>query len=186
LTLSGSLVLIEEVAISIHLPSVYLVAVKLSCRHARERQKKKENVDEEAYQKRRGHRLLEQAVAAPTLDPCVTIASGNRWPPLDKRSVKLSSPPPAFQSTFANRVLLRQTLYNLSHISGTFTNGAQLTPKFISKRRQSFRMLTIFNKHNVRQHSPANINSYKPLATFTSGTGRLSKRRSKRRSVNPA
>jgi len=131
---------------------------------------------------------LEQAVAAPTLDPCVTIAfiaSGNRWPPLDKRSVKLSSPPPEFQSTFANRVLLRQTLYNLSQISGTFTNGAQLTPKFISKRRQSFCMLKKFNKHNVRQHSPANINSYKLLATFTSGAGRLSKRRSKRRSVNP-
>jgi len=47
-------------------------------------------------------------------------------------------------------------------------------------------MLKIFNKHNVRQHSPANINSYKLLATFTSGAGRLSKRRSKRRSVNPA
>ena len=60
---------------------------------------------------------LEQAVAVPTLAPCVTIASiasNNRWPPLDKRSVKLSSPPPASQSTFANRVLLRQTLYNLS------------------------------------------------------------------------
>jgi len=132
---------------------------------------------------------LEQAVAVPTLAPCVTIAfiaSGNRWPPLDKRSVKLSSPPPASQSTFANRVLLRQTLYNLSQLSGTFTNGAQLTPKFISKRRQSFCMLKNFNKHNVRQHSPANFNSYKLLATFTSGAGRLSKRRSKRRSVNPA
>jgi len=115
---------------------------------------------------------LEQAVAVPTLAPCVTIAfiaSGNRWPPLDKRSVKLSSPPPASQLTFANRVLLRQTLYNLSQLSGTFTNGAQLTPKFISKRRQSFCMLNIFNKHNVRQHSPENTNSYKLLATFTSG-----------------
>ena len=47
-------------------------------------------------------------------------------------------------------------------------------------------MLKFFNKHNVRQHSPAIINSYKLLATFTSGAGRLSKRRSKRRSVNPA
>jgi len=47
-------------------------------------------------------------------------------------------------------------------------------------------MLKNFNKHNVRQHSPANINSYKLLATFTSGAGRLSNRRSKRRSVNPA
>jgi len=115
---------------------------------------------------------LEQAVAVPTLAPCVTIAfiaSGNRWPPLDKRSVKLSSPPPASQSTFANRVILRQTLYNLSQLSGTFTNGAQLTPNFISKRRQSFCMLKVFNKHNVRQHSPANINSYKLSATLTSG-----------------
>ena len=134
---------------------------------------------------------LEQAVAFPTLAPCVTIAfiaSGNRWPPLDKRSVKLCSPPPASQSTYANRALLRQTLYmyNLSQLSGTFTNGAQLIPKFISKRRQSFCMLNFFNKHNVRQQSPANINSYKLLATFTSGAGRLSKRRSKRRSVNPA
>ena len=41
LTLPGSLVLITEVATSIHHPSVYLVAVKLSCRHARERQKNK-------------------------------------------------------------------------------------------------------------------------------------------------
>jgi len=43
---------------------------------------------------------LEQAVTVPTLAPCVTIAfiaSGNRWPPLDKRSVKLSSPPSASQ-----------------------------------------------------------------------------------------
>ena len=40
LTLHGSLVLIEEVATSIHLTSVYLVAVNLSCRHAREMQKK--------------------------------------------------------------------------------------------------------------------------------------------------
>jgi len=47
-------------------------------------------------------------------------------------------------------------------------------------------MSKIFNKHNVRQRLPANINSYKRLATFTSGAGRLSKRRSKRRSVNPA
>jgi len=47
-------------------------------------------------------------------------------------------------------------------------------------------MLKNFNKHNVYQLSPANINSYKLLATFTSGAGRLSKRRSKRRSVNPA
>jgi len=47
-------------------------------------------------------------------------------------------------------------------------------------------MLKNFNKHNVRQRSPANINSYKCLATFTGGAGRLSKRRSKRRSVNPA
>jgi len=74
----------------------------------------------------------------------------------------------------------------ISQLSGTFTNGAQLTPKFISKRRQSFCMLKIFNEHNVRQHSPANISSYKRLATFASGFGRLSKRRSKRRSVNPA
>jgi len=83
---------------------------------------------------------LEQAVAVHTLSPCVTIAfiaSGNRWPRLDKRSVKLSSPPPASQSTFANRVQLKQTLYNFSQLSGTFTNGAQLTPKFISKRRQA-------------------------------------------------
>jgi len=46
---------------------------------------------------------LEQAVTVPTQAPCVTIAfiaSGNRWPPLDKRSVKLSSLPPAFQSAF--------------------------------------------------------------------------------------
>ena len=43
-----------------------------------------------------------------------------------------------------------------------------------------------FNEHNVRQRSPANINSYKRLATFTGGAGRMSKRRSKRRSVNPA
>jgi len=132
---------------------------------------------------------LEKTVAVPTLAPCVTIAFialVNRWPPLDKRSVKLSSPLPASQSTFANRVLLRQTQYNLSQLSGTFTSGAQLTPTFISKRRQSFCMSNIFNKHNVRQRSPANINSYKRLATFTSGAGRLSKRRSKRRSVNPA
>jgi len=132
---------------------------------------------------------LKQAVAVPTLAPCVTIAfiaSGNRWHPLDKRSVKLSSPPPASQSTFANRVLLGQTLYNLSQLSGTFTNGAQLTPKFNSKRRQSFCMVKIFNKHNVRQHLPANINSYKLLAILTNGAGRLSKRRSKRRCVNPA
>ena len=132
---------------------------------------------------------LQQAVAVPTLASGVTIAfiaSGNRWPPLDKRSVKLSSPPLASQSTFANRVLLRQTLYNLSQLSGTFTNGAQLTPKFISKRRQSFGMLKLFNKHNVRQHSRANINFYKLSATFTSEAGRLSKRRSKRPSVNPA
>ena len=47
-------------------------------------------------------------------------------------------------------------------------------------------MLKFFNRHNVRQHSPANINSYELLATFTNGAGRLSKRRSKRRSVNPA
>jgi len=132
---------------------------------------------------------LEQAVAVPTLAPCVTIAfiaSGNRWPPLDNRSVKLSSPPPASQSTFANRVLLRRTLYNFSQLSGTFTNGAQLTPMFFSKHRQSFCILKFFNKHNVCQHSPANTNSYKLLATFTSGAGRLSKRRSKRRTVNPA
>ena len=109
---------------------------------------------------------LEQAVAVPMLAPCVTIAfiaSGNRWPPLDKRSVKLISPPPASQSTFANRVLLRQTLYNSGQLSVTFTNGAQLTPTFISKRRQSFCMLNIFKKHNVRQHSPANITFYKHL-----------------------
>jgi len=94
---------------------------------------------------------LEQAVAVHMLSRCVTIAfiaSGNRWPRLDKRSVKLSSPPPASQSTFANRVQLKQTLYNLSQLSGMFTNGAQLTPKFISKRRQSFCMLKT-NKHNV-------------------------------------
>ena len=42
LTLPGSLVLIEEVATSIHLPSVYLVDVKLSCRHARERPTKRD------------------------------------------------------------------------------------------------------------------------------------------------
>jgi len=117
LTLPGSLVLIEEVATSIHLPSVYLVAVKLSCRHVRERQKQK-NVSIKRPTKRDAYtESLEQAVAIPTLAPCVTIAfiaSGNRWPPLDKRSVKLSSPPPASQSTFVNRVLLRQTLYNLS------------------------------------------------------------------------
>ena len=132
---------------------------------------------------------LEQAVAVPTLAPSVTIAliaSGNRWPSLDKRSVKLRSPPPASQSTFANRVLLRQTQYNLSQLSGTFTSGAQLTPTFISKRRQSFCMLNFFNKHNVCQHLPAKINSYILLATFTSEAGHLSKRRSKRRSVNPA
>jgi len=132
---------------------------------------------------------LEQAVAVPTPVPCVTIvfiASGNRWPPLDKRSVKLSSPPLASQSTFANRVLLRQTQYNLSQLSGTFTNGAQLTPTLISKRRQSFCMLKFFNKHNVRQRSPANINSSKRLATLTGRAGRLSKRQSKRRSVNSA
>jgi len=113
---------------------------------------------------------LKQAVAVPTLAPCVTIAfiaSGNRWPPLDKRSVKLSSPPPASQSTFVNRVLLRQTQFNLSQLSGTFTSGTQLTPTFISKRRQSFCMLKYFYKHNVRQRSPAKINSYKRLATFT-------------------
>ena len=167
---------------------MHLVAVKRSCRHARERQKK--NVSMKRPTKRVADtESLEQAVAVPTLAPCVTtafIASGNCWPPLDKRSVKLSSPPPASQSTFANRCLLRHTLYNLSQLSGTFTNGAQLTPKFISKRRQSFCMLKILNEHNVRQHSPANISSYKLLATFTSGAGRLSKRRSKRRSVNPA
>jgi len=121
---------------------------------------------------------LKQVVAVPTLAPCVTIAfiaSGNRWPPLDKRSVKLSSP-----------TLLRQTQYNLSQLSGTLTNGSQLTPTFISKRRQSVCMLKNFNKHNVRQRSSANINSYKRSATFTGGAGRLSKRRSKRRSVNPA
>ena len=92
---------------------------------------------------------LEQAVAVPTLAPCVTIAfiaSGNRWPPLDKRSVKLRSPPPASQSTFANIVLRRQTQYNLSQLSGTFTNGAQLTPTFISKRRQSFCMSKFFQQ----------------------------------------
>jgi len=132
---------------------------------------------------------FEPAVAVPTLAPCVTItfiASGNRWPPLDKRSVKLSSPPPASQSTFANRVLLKQTQYNLSQLSGTFTNGAQFTPTLISKRRQSFCMSKFFNKRNVRQRLLANINSYKRLATFTGGAGRLPKRRSKRRSVNPA
>ena len=83
----------------------------------------------------------EQAFDVPTLAPCVTIAfiaPVNRWPPLDKRSVKLSSPPPASQSTFDNRVLLRQTQYNLSQLSGMFRSGAQLTPTFISKRRQSF------------------------------------------------
>jgi len=53
-------------------------------------------------------------------------------------------------------------------------------------RSLSFCMLKFFNKHNVRQNSPANINSNKLLATFTSGAGRLSKRRSKGRSVNPA
>jgi len=58
LTLPGSLVLIKEVATSIHLSSVYLVAVKLSCRHARERKKTKECVDEEANQERRGHRII--------------------------------------------------------------------------------------------------------------------------------
>jgi len=43
LTLPGSLVLIEEVATTIHLPSVYLVDVfKLSCRHARERPTKRD------------------------------------------------------------------------------------------------------------------------------------------------
>jgi len=47
-------------------------------------------------------------------------------------------------------------------------------------------MLKNFNKQNVRLRSPANINSYKRLATFTDRAGRLSKRRSKRRSVNPA
>ena len=37
---------------------------------------------------------LEQTAAVPTLAPCVTIAlisSGNRWPPLDKRSVKFTT-----------------------------------------------------------------------------------------------
>ena len=58
MTLPGSLVLIEEVATSIHLPSVYLVAVKLSCRHAWERQKTKECVNEEVYQERRGHKII--------------------------------------------------------------------------------------------------------------------------------
>ena len=59
LTLPGSLVLIKEVATSIHLPSVYLVVVKLSCRHAREWQKNpKECVNEESYQERRGHRII--------------------------------------------------------------------------------------------------------------------------------
>ena len=58
LTLPGSLVLIEEVATSIHLPSLYLVTVKLSCRHARERQKAKECVDKEANQERRRHRII--------------------------------------------------------------------------------------------------------------------------------
>jgi len=126
------------------------------------RGKKQKNVSMKRPTKRDADtESLEQAVAVPTLAPCVIIAfiaSGNRWPPLDKRSVKLRPPPPASQSTFANRVLLRQTLNNLSQLSGTFTNGAQLTPKFISKRRQSFCMSKVFNKHNVRQHSPANIN----------------------------
>ena len=126
---------------------MYFVVVKLSCRHARERQKQK-NVSIKRLTKRNADtESLEQDVAVPTLAPCVTIAfiaSGYRWPPLDKRSVKLSLLPPASQSTFANRVLLRQTLYNLSQLSGTFTNGAQLTPKFISKHRQSFCMLIFF------------------------------------------
>jgi len=101
------------------------------------RGKKQNNVSMKRPTKRdAGTESFEQTVAVPTLAPCVTIAfiaSGNRWPPLDKRSVKLSSPPPASQSTFANRVQLRQTLYNLSQLLGTFMNGAQLTPKFISK-----------------------------------------------------
>jgi len=79
-----------------------------------------------------------------------------------------------------------QTQYNLSQLPGTFTNGTQLTPTFIYKRRQSFCMLKNFNEHNFRLRSPANINFYKHLATFTGRAGRLSKRRSKRRSVNPA
>ena len=85
---------------------------------------------------------LEQAVAVPTLAPCVTIAfiaSGNRWPQLDKRSVKLSSPPPASHSTFAKRV---QTLYNLSQLSGTFTNGAQ-------KFQQTERSSAFANEHQL-------------------------------------
>ena len=109
--------MIEEVATSIHLPSVYLVAVKLSCRHARERRKQKKVSMKRPTKRDADTESLEQVVAAPTLAPCVTIAfiaSGNRWPPLDKRLVKLISPPRAFQSTFANIVLLSQTLYNLS------------------------------------------------------------------------
>jgi len=112
-------------------PFCVVCCCKTYCRLARERQKQK-NVSIKRPTKRDSDTgSLEQAVAVPTLAPCVTIAfisSGNRWPPLEKRSVKLSSLPAASQSTFANRVLLRQTLYNLSQLSGTFTNGAQLTP----------------------------------------------------------
>jgi len=115
---------------------------------------------------------LEQAVVVPTLAPCVTIAfiaSGNRWPPLDKRSVKLSLPPSTSQSTFANRVLLRQTLYNLSQLSETFRNGAQLTPTVISKRRQVFACLKISTNTtcvSIRRRTSTLINFYKRSWTF--------------------
>jgi len=96
LTLPGSLVLIEEVATSIHLPSVYLVAVKLSCRHDMEMQKQK-NVSMKRPTKRDADtESLEQAVAVPSTvherDPSQesspTRSSGSITPPSGEVSSK--------------------------------------------------------------------------------------------------
>jgi len=94
LTLPGSLVLIEEVATSIHLPSV--VAVKLSCRHAREGQKQKNASMKRPTKRDADTDSLEQAVAVsstvherdPSQERSPTRSSGSITPPSGEVSSK--------------------------------------------------------------------------------------------------
>ncbi len=86
---------------------------------------------------------------------------------------------------FANQAQLRPTETSLAQREGTLTNGAQLSPTFISKRQQIFGMLKMFSEHHVRQRLPPNTNFHQLLPAEPDICPNVGKRWPKRCSVNP-
>jgi len=103
---------------------------------------------------------IEQAIAVSMLAPCVTIAfiaSGNRWPPLDKRSVKLKFTTTSVSvdvcqhsPTLANSVQLKPAFKNVYEWSTTYTKVYfQTSAKFlhVKKFQQTQRSSAFASEH---------------------------------------